>query len=133
MSDPSEAMSVLLIDDNDVDRMMGKRLAERSGFIDRYIDFASALDALAHLSEPGAPKYDVILVDHSMPQMDGILFLREAEIRLKEHLSKTVVVMLTTLVTDEIRAAAESTNMVRHFLTKPLSHDKIASLKTVTN
>ena len=83
MNERSSSLSIMMIDDNDVDRMMGKRLAERSGFVDRYVGFPSALDALDHLSQTDAPFYDVILLDQSMPNMDGIAFLREAKASLK--------------------------------------------------
>ena len=131
MSSQSSQMSIMMIDDNDVDRMMGKRLAERSGFIDRYIGFPSALDALAHLSEADAPEYDVILLDQSMPNMDGVSFLREAKSSLKERLSRTAVVMLTTILSEEDRATAENSGLVKRFLSKPLSGQKIAELQLV--
>ncbi len=131
MSGGADTLSVMLIDDNDVDRLMGKRLAERSGFIDRYVGFSSAIDALEHLGETNAPKYDVILLDQTMPHMDGVSFLREAQAKLKDRLSKTAIVMLTTILMDEDRAAAENSGLVRHFLTKPLSGQKIADLQAV--
>jgi CheY-like chemotaxis protein len=131
MSDRNSSLSIMMIDDNDVDRMMGKRLAERSGFIDRYVGFPSALDALAHLSEADAPVYDVILLDQSMPNMDGVGFLREAKARLKERLSKTAVVMLTTILSEEDRVIAERSGMVTSFLSKPLSSRKMEDLQMV--
>lgn len=131
MNERNTSLSIMMIDDNDVDRMMGKRLAERSGFVGRYVGFPSALDALAHLSQTDAPFYDVILLDQSMPNMDGVGFLREAKARLKERLSKTAVVMLTTILSEEDRAIAERSGMVTSFLSKPLSSRKIADLQSV--
>ncbi len=131
MSSQTTQMSIMMIDDNDVDRMMGKRLAERSGFIDRYIGDSRSVQALAHLSAEDAPEYDVILLDQSMPNMDGVSFLREAKSRLKERLAKTAVVMLTTIISDEDRAIAEGSGLVKRFLTKPLSGQKIAELQLV--
>ena len=131
MKDANGQMSIMMIDDNDVDRMIGKRLAERSGLVDRYIGFPSAQDALDHLSSADSPEYDIILLDQSMPNMDGLSFLREAKNRLHDRLSRTAVVMLTTILSDEDRASAESLGLVKRFLSKPLSAPKIEALQSV--
>ena len=129
MSTVGLALSVMMIDDNDVDRMIGERLAERSGIVDHFVGFHSAIHALAHLDQESTPNYDVILLDQSMPNMDGVSFLREAQRLRDRRLSKTVIVMLTTILSEEDRISADSLGIVKGFMTKPLTNQTFIDLK----
>lgn len=120
--------SVMIIDDNDVDRMMAKRLTSRSGLVDRFVGFSSAIEALAYLADDAHAPFDLILVDQQMPNMNGTGFLRNAAARLSSKLQHTDIIMMSTLFSEADRTEAESFALVKGFITKPLSTDKLATL-----
>ena len=66
-----------------------------------------------------------------MPNMDGVSFLREARRLLDGCLSKTAIVMLTTILSEEDRMVAERLGMVKSFMTKPLSGQTFIDLKNL--
>ncbi|MCJ7772599.1 MAG: response regulator, partial [Desulfobacterales bacterium] len=65
---------VLLIDDNEIDNFVAKKVIEKSGFAEKVITVQSARYALDYLntessSEDELP--DIIFLDIGMPEMDG--------------------------------------------------------------
>jgi len=74
-------VSILIIDDSKVDRIVTKVVLQKGGF-DDLVMAESAVQALALLGVPeGEPELtakqlDVILVDRQMPEMDGLEFCR---------------------------------------------------------
>ncbi|MEM7211589.1 MAG: response regulator, partial [Pseudomonadota bacterium] len=68
---PDAGRTLMVIDDNDIDRMMARRMANRSGIVERFLSFESAVDALEFLNSEQFQKVDVILLDGQMPKMDG--------------------------------------------------------------
>jgi signal transduction histidine kinase/CheY-like chemotaxis protein len=78
--DPSEFLSVLLVEDNVVNQRLAARLLEKRGH--RVIVAANGVEALAAL-EKGS--FDLVFMDVQMPEMDG--FEATAGIRRQEELS----------------------------------------------
>jgi CheY-like chemotaxis protein/HPt (histidine-containing phosphotransfer) domain-containing protein len=84
-----EQRHLLLVDDNPVNRKVGKALLERMGY---RIDLAAnGLEALAAWE---ATRYDAILMDCQMPEMDGYQATRE--IRRREQGNKHIPIVAVT-------------------------------------
>jgi CheY-like chemotaxis protein len=82
--------TVLVVDDNDMNRDVLSRRLQREGYeVSTVENGRKALDILA------VEKYDIILLDIMMPDMDGFETLKR--IRSDEKLKKLPVVMLTSL------------------------------------
>lgn len=64
---PSEDQKILIVDDNDVNRRVARDLLKISGF-----SADTAESGAAALEKTAATAYDVILMDHFMPEMDGV-------------------------------------------------------------
>ena len=64
-------MRILLADDNDTNRLLARTILVDEGFlVDEALTGATALDAAARMA------YDLILMDVSMPEMDGLTATR---------------------------------------------------------
>lgn len=68
------ALSVLILDDHEAMRALLRKVLERASVND-VRDAPNGDAGLALLAERGA---DLILVDQTMPQMDGVTFVRHA-------------------------------------------------------
>lgn len=119
--------TLMLIDDNDIDQMIYKRIATKSGLVRNLIQFVDATEALHHLSDPATMPPDLILLDINMPRMDGFEFLEAASERFGTSLCP-VIVMLTTSLNPKDEKRAKSYAMVRDFLNKPLTYDQLKDL-----
>lgn len=118
----------MIIDDNDADRMIAKRICRRSGLVDRVVDFATALEALAYLGTDTNEPFDLILLDQNMPNMDGVGFLQNAADRLASKLEHTDVIMLSTLLSDHHKTETEQFSFVKGSVAKPLTEKKLVAL-----
>ena len=125
MTIQAKIKTALLIDDDDVDQMIYKRIIDRSGLIEQVTSFSYAEDALAYLRIVDRPDIDVIFLDINMPRMTGLEFLDAAEKEFGDNFAKIVVIMLTTSLDPRDRARAESHASVKAYLDKPLTVENI--------
>lgn len=119
--------TLMLIDDCEVDQLIYRRIAQKSGLVDNLQQYLSAAEALKHLTDASRPQPDLILLDINMPGMDGFEFL-EAATELLDSEICPVVVMLTTSLNPGDERRAKSYDLVKEFLSKPLTHDHLKSL-----
>lgn len=83
-------MKVLIIDDDEIDRMAILRILKKSGFKIDNID--QAQNAILGIEKASSFKYDLILLDYRMPPTNGFEVLR----RLKDaNIFDTAIVMLS--------------------------------------
>jgi PAS domain S-box-containing protein len=68
-----ERLHILLIDDDEVDRMMARRALKAAGIGG---EFAEASDAKTGIQLLSGQAFDVALLDHALPDMDGLTALR---------------------------------------------------------
>jgi two-component system chemotaxis response regulator CheY len=103
------ALSVLIVDDHEAMRALLRKVLERAGVSD--VRDADSGDAgLALLAERSA---DLILVDQTMPQMDGVTFVEHA--RAAGHAAR--ILMITgrgdARTTEAARAAGADAVLVK--------------------
>ncbi len=114
--------NVMLIDDNELDNFINKKLIENEQFAGAVTVHQSAQGALDELkSMPPANLPDLIFLDIMMPHMDGFGFLAEFE-KLDESIrSKSRIIMLSTSESFKDLNKANQSKYVYKFLNKPLT------------
>ena len=107
---------IMLVDDAAFMRMMIKKALTASG----YDDFVEAQDGSGAVQKYGEEKPDMVIMDITMPNMDGLQALK----KIKEADAGAKVVMCTamgqeSMVVDAIKSGA------RDFIVKPFNADRI--------
>lgn len=116
-ADPSDAatssLDVLLVDDNLTNQMVASRMLVSAGHT-----VTTASDGLEALHAATAKRYDVILMDVSMPEMDGIEATKRIR-KLAEPFASVPIIALTAnaIAGDRERFIAAGMN---DYLTKPI-------------
>jgi CheY-like chemotaxis protein len=93
----SSDVSVLLVDDDEVDRRSLIRALRKHGMTNEFVEAGDGLAALELIRNHGPQELRwpyIILLDINMPRMDGLQFL--AEVRSDEELQHLVVLVLTS-------------------------------------
>lgn len=109
---------VLVVDDNETNRYLIKGILE---YLQIQCEItASGTEALAAIlqSEKMKQPFDLILTDQQMPEMDGIMLVKEISSRTSYHY-KPVVLMLSSMDKNIYRQEAEQAG-VHKFLSKPI-------------
>lgn len=102
---PYSEVTILLVDDDDVDAMGVERalkMLKIANPVVRARDGVEGLELLRHESAVQRPY--IVLLDINMPRMHGLEML--AELRADSQLSRAVVFVLTTSKSDEDKVAA---------------------------
>lgn len=108
-------LEVLLVEDNEINAKVGKRILEKLGF---HVSVAfSGLEAIALVKQQ---KYDLIFMDIQMPKMDGY----EATKKIKKIDKDLVVIALTANDETSVKDKAIKNGM-DFFITKPIKKRKI--------
>lgn len=119
---------VLLIDDNDIDNFINKKVLEFNGFASQIMN-KSAQEALVYLRE-ASNEYipDIIFLDLNMPIIDGFKFLLEFSKMPDLVREKSSIIVLTSSnnIRDREKIAANAD--VIAFVPKPLTNDKLDEL-----
>jgi len=122
---------VMLVDDNELDNFINKKLVESDTFATATTIHTSAESALEYLKNNAADNAqipDLIFLDIMMPEMDGFGFL-DAFDKLPESVrSKCRIVMLSTSDSFKDLNRANQNKYVKRFLNKPLNAQILAAL-----
>lgn len=127
-------LSVLLVDDNDTDNLINRRIIEISGFSKQVTIKNSGKEALILLeSLTATPEQlpDLIFLDLNMPIIDGFVFLYEFEknpIWLKNV--KIVILSSSNSRSDMDRIAKQHQYVVK-YIPKPLVPEKLEELSKI--
>ncbi|HRH64933.1 MAG TPA: response regulator [Bacteroidia bacterium] len=115
---------VMLIDDNELDNFINKKLLENEKFASSILIHQSAINALEDLKEKASSPAElpnVIFLDIMMPGMDGFGFLEEFNKLPDAVKSHSKVVMLSTSESFKDLNKANQSRFVYKFLNKPLN------------
>lgn len=123
--------NVMLVDDEEFDQMIYKRVLERSGIVENIHPFFYAEDALSFLKSTERPQIDVIFLDINMPRMSGFEFLEIAKSELDADFADAVIVMLTTSLDPSDQARAARYEIVRDFINKPLTVEHVKNVQSL--
>ncbi len=125
-------MNILLIDDDEVTNYINKRIFKLV-YPDANIVVAyHGIEALSILSENmknNGPIFDYILVDISMPEMDGWEFIDEVATDKYKSQHESKFVMLTSSVFDDDILKAKSKPLIKKFYSKPIDKEKIMEMQ----
>lgn len=124
-------MKVMLIDDNDTDNYIHRRIIEISGFAKSVLIENSARSALKYLhihqkSMEDLP--DIIFLDITMPEVNGFAFLLEFENFPQTLKDKCKIVILSSSDNvNDINRVENNGNVIKYF-TKPLHEEHLELL-----
>ena len=123
---------VLLVDDNDTDNFISKRIIEITGFSNRVEvrnSGKSALDYLRENQENLELIPNLIFLDINMPVVDGFVFLYEFD-KFSEAVKRKVRIAILSS-SDNKRDIDKIVNNdhVINFITKPLTEDSLEEVK----
>ena len=106
---------ILVVDDNDSNRQILKRMLELK---DIQVDEAdSGLAALLMLQK--SAEYDIIIMDYHMPVMDGIETIRKIKEIVKRNISQPIVMLYSSSDDDKLQSACDELD-VKSRLVKPI-------------
>lgn len=111
--------SVLIVEDNRVNQLVAQRLCQKLGFT-TYIA-SNGIEAVKRVRECS---FDVILMDHQMPQMGGI---EATKLIRNEHVFQGIILGCTADVTKDTAIAFVDAG-ANGVITKPLQLDSLGEL-----
>ena len=123
---------VMLVDDNDTDNFISKRIIEITKFakqVEVKNSGKSALDYLAENQNNPENLPNIIFLDINMPVVDGFVFLYEFE-KLKELVrTRCKVIILSSSDNKRDIDKIVNNNYVIKFITKPLTEMALDEIK----
>ena len=125
---------VMLVDDNDTDNFISKRIIEITNFADDVIvknSGKSALDYLEEHRETPETLPEIIFLDINMPIVDGFVFLYEYEKFNNEIKDKCRVIILSSSDNKRDIDKIVNNDYVIKFVTKPLTEKTLEEIKTI--
>ncbi len=115
---------ILVVDDNDINRLVCRNILARTGArIDEADSGSAALAAMRTAHADGTP-FQLVILDCRMPEMDG--FSVAKAMRTSPELSTTPIVMLTADVGRGNAATAQTLGIHQH-LSKPIRSSALLS------
>ena len=113
---------ILIVDDNKINRKVAAAMLKTYGF--RIDEVSSGKEAIEFVKNH---KYDMIFMDHMMPEMDGIEATRIIRSECRETAEDTIIIALTA---NAIQGAKEVylQNGFEDFLSKPFERSQLQEL-----
>lgn len=121
---------VLLVDDNDIDLFINKKVLEFNNFSKKTIALTSVKEALEYLKNADqATLPQLIFLDLNMPVLDGFDFLNEYSGLPEDIINNTSVIILTSSNNPNDKDKVELKSEVLYFLSKPLNEEKLQLIR----
>jgi CheY-like chemotaxis protein len=123
---------VMLVDDNETDNFISKRIIEITKFARRVEVKSSGKSALDYLKENQSSADDlpnIIFLDINMPIVDGFVFLYEFEKFSEVVRNKCKVIILSSSDNKRDIDKIVNNNHVIKFITKPLTEVALDEIK----
>lgn len=118
--------SVLIVDDNEIDTLIHRKVLERIGRVRQIHSANNGHAAIALLNsylEQSKPLPDIILLDLNMPIMNGFAFIdRFKELDLPGKENVIIVIVTSSSSAADLRAVKEKG--IDLYLIKPLTEEK---------
>lgn len=124
--------TVMLVDDNDTDNFISKRIIEITKFSNNVIvknSGKSALDYLVENKEFPDAIPDIIFLDINMPIVDGFVFLYEYEKFSNSVKDKCRVIILSSSDNKRDIDKIVNNDFVIKFVTKPLTEKTLEEIR----
>ena len=127
----------MLVDDDEINNFISIKLIKKallSTEIAACLNGKFAIEQLLEMQKKGAEKLpDYILLDINMPIMNGWEFLDEYKRLNIDPLGKTKIYIISSSVFSNDINKARSYPLVKSFISKPLSVEKIKEMFEATN
>ncbi|CAG8032729.1 unnamed protein product [Penicillium salamii] len=127
-SEAKDQMHVLIVDDNDINVQILATFMRKLGY--SYDTASNGLIALEKV-ESSRRRFDLILMDLSMPVMDGLVSTSKIRQHEKDNAQTPSCIMAVTGVASDTMRQAARTAGVNDYLVKPLSLRKLKTLISV--
>lgn len=128
---------VLIIDDDEITHIIGKRLIEIAGFAKKTVTLENGKEAIDYfenlLKNQISPNKqedvpDFILLDINMPIMNGWEFLKEYTIHFSNKFPHIKVAILSSSINPEDLKKSEESSLVVDYISKPLTIERLTEL-----
>lgn len=131
MTTETRPVHILLVDDDEINNFISIKLIKKAlanAEISACLNGKIAIDELTELQKTDPDKLpDFILLDINMPIMNGWEFLDEYK-RLNIDSNKTQIFIISSSVFSNDISKARSYPLVKNFISKPLSVEKIREM-----
>jgi CheY-like chemotaxis protein len=134
MNSDNSPISILLVDDDEINNFISIKLIKKAlsdANITACLNGRFAIDELTRIqkTDPGALP-DFILLDINMPIMNGWEFLDEYKRLNIDPTGKSKIYIISSSVFSNDISKARSYPLVKNFVSKPLSVEKIVEMLT---
>ncbi|CAN5501573.1 response regulator [soil metagenome] len=120
---------VLVVDDNEIDRIISQEIIKSMGITNEVIDFEKGKEALEYINKNcksgNMEKQNLIFLDINMPGMNGFQFLQKFN-QMAKH-EGFMIVMLSSSIDSNDKLNSYNLN-ASHYIEKPLTKEKISSI-----
>jgi CheY-like chemotaxis protein len=125
----TKAVSILLVDDDEINNFISVKLIKKTLLnteISTCLNGKFAIEKLIEIQEKNPDNLpDYILLDINMPIMNGWEFLEEYQrLNIDPHGKSKIYIISSSVFNNDINKA-KSYSLVKDFISKPLSVDKI--------
>ncbi|WP_088624252.1 response regulator [Oceanicola sp. 22II-s10i] len=122
----ARAITVLLVEDDEIDQRQCRRALTRSGRIRACIEVTQCAEARFILTSPAAAAVDLVLLDLNLPDGEGLQLLDS--LASESWDAPPVCLMLSQAPTADMQRRISASGMVWDCLSKPMSPADAARL-----